>query len=335
MHAFGTKDLVGLVGISRSRIRALIRAGHVRPRRGRRGELRFSFQDVIILRTAKALAAASIPLRRINQSLRQLQASLPPEVPLSGLSITSVGDRIAVREGLSQREIDSGQYVLALNIVNEGGEVRIIDHSARSATPPARDNGRDAATAAASDSAARSGADEFAGPGADKPARSGANKFAGPGADEFAGPGPDEFAGPGPDEFARSGADELYLTATSLEDEDPAAAIVAYSRCLSVEPTHYEARLNCGRLLHLAGRLQEAERLYRDARRQDATLLFNLGVLLEDMERRAEAIATYREALSLDPSFADAHFNLARLFERQRNRKETLRHLLAYRRLTR
>jgi hypothetical protein len=137
MHAFGTKDLVGLVGISRSRIRALIRAGHVRPGRGRRGELRFSFQDLIILRTAKALAAADIPVRRINQSLRQLQASLPPEVPLSGLSITSVGDRIAVREGVQQREIDSGQYVLALNVVKEGGKLKIIDRSARAPTKPA------------------------------------------------------------------------------------------------------------------------------------------------------------------------------------------------------
>jgi tetratricopeptide (TPR) repeat protein len=279
MHAFGTKDLVGLVGISRSRIRALIRAGHVRPGRGRRGELRFSFQDVIILRTAKALAAASIPLRRINQSLRQLQASLPPEVPLSGLSITSVGDRIAVREGLQQREIESGQYVLALSIINEGGQVKIIDQSDGAPAVSARP---------------RDAADE-----------------------------------------GRADPDALYLAATALEDDNPAAAMAAYSQCLATKPEHYEARLNYGRLLHVAGRLKDAERIYRDARRHDATLLFNLGVLLEDMERRPEAITTYREALDLDPTFADAHFNLARLFEREHNRRETLRHLLAYRRLTR
>lgn len=287
MHAFGTKDLVGLVGISRSRIRALIRAGHVRPGRGRRGELRFSFQDVIILRTAKALAAASIPVRRINQSLRQLQASLPPEVPLSGLSITSIGDRIAVREGLQQREIESGQYVLALNVVTEGGEVRIIDHSPRAPTRTA----------------------ELRPVGFDAEAR----------------------AEPGPD----SNGEQLYLAASSLEDDDPQAAVAAYGRCLTLDPDHYEARLNLGRLLHLAGRLKDAERVYRDARRYDATLLFNLGVLLEDQNRRAEAIATYQEALTLDPALADAHFNLARLYEREHNKRETLKHLLAYRRLTR
>lgn len=297
MHAFGTKDLVGLVGISRSRIRALIRAGHVRPGRGRRGELRFSFQDLIILRTAKALAAASIPVRRINQSLRQLQASLPPEVPLSGLSITSIGDRIAVREGLQQREIDSGQYVLALNIFNEGGEVRIIDQSVRTATKRQKAHER----ADTSKPVSGGGAIEVA-PLATVDHRD---------------------------------SDTLYLAASSIEDEDPAAAIAMYAKSLAADPDHQDARLNLGRLLHLAGRLQEAERVYRSARRQDATLLFNLGVLLEDMNRRAEAITAYREALDQDATFADAHFNLARLFEREHNRRETLRHLLAYRRLTR
>ena len=299
MHAFGTKDLVGLVGISRSRIRALIRAGHVRPGRGRRGELRFSFQDLIILRTAKALAAASIPVRRINQSLRQLQASLPPEVPLSGLSITSIGDRIAVREGLQQREIDSGQYVLALNIVNDGGKVRIIDHSARATTDASRQKARDSA-------------------GTSEPAGR-----------------PEAIDVVSHATVDDRDSDTLYLAASSIEDDDPAAAIGLYSKSLAANPGHTDARLNLGRLLHLAGRLQEAEGVYRIAGHYDATLLFNLGVLLEDMNRSADAIAAYREALDLDAALADAHFNLARLYEREQNRRETLRHLLAYRRLTR
>jgi len=45
------------------------------------------------------------------------------------------------------------------------------------------------------------------------------------------------------------------------------------------------------------------------------------------------AIAAYREALALDPQLADAHFNLARLYDRARNPKASLRHLLAYRRM--
>jgi tetratricopeptide (TPR) repeat protein len=62
-------------------------------------------------------------------------------------------------------------------------------------------------------------------------------------------------------------------------------------------------------------------------------LVFNLAVLLEDLDRERDAIVAYREALALDPQLADAHFNLARLYERARDPKSSLRHLLAYRRM--
>jgi len=41
-----------------------------------------------------------------------------------------------------------------------------------------------------------------------------------------------------------------------------------------------------------------------------------------------------KPALAQDPALADAHFNLARLYEQAGNQKDALRHLLAYRRLT-
>jgi tetratricopeptide (TPR) repeat protein len=85
--------------------------------------------------------------------------------------------------------------------------------------------------------------------------------------------------------------------------------------------------------LHLDGRLEEAEKIYRSSRSGEAILSFNLAVLLEDFEREDEAMTEYRHALALDPGFADAHFNLARLHERAGHPKDALRHLLAYRRL--
>jgi tetratricopeptide (TPR) repeat protein len=83
----------------------------------------------------------------------------------------------------------------------------------------------------------------------------------------------------------------------------------------------------------LDGRLEEAEKIYRSTQSGEAILSFNLAVLLEDFERETDAMAEYRHALALDPGFADAHFNLARLHERAGHPKEALRHLLAYRRL--
>ena len=94
-----------------------------------------------------------------------------------------------------------------------------------------------------------------------------------------------------------------------------------------------EACINLGRLLHELGRLGDAEAVYRQPKTPDPLLSFNLAVLLEDLEREAEAIHLYRAALALDPSFADAHFNLARLHERAGRSRDSFRHLLAHRRL--
>ena len=59
--------------------------------------------------------------------MREIRESLPGELPLSGLSIVAVGDRIVVREGQSLRESDTGQYTLALEFVDQGGELLMID----------------------------------------------------------------------------------------------------------------------------------------------------------------------------------------------------------------
>jgi tetratricopeptide (TPR) repeat protein len=93
-----------------------------------------------------------------------------------------------------------------------------------------------------------------------------------------------------------------------------------------------DARINLGRLLHLAGDLEEAERVYRAVKISSAMLSFNLGILLEDLQRESEAVKAYREALALDPGLHDAHFNLSLLHERANQPRDALRHLLAYKR---
>jgi tetratricopeptide (TPR) repeat protein len=138
---------------------------------------------------------------------------------------------------------------------------------------------------------------------------------------------------PDPPSQSASSADEHYIAAFALEDTDPDGARAAYEACLNADPHHVEAGINLGRLLHIAGRLEEAERVYRSADKSEPLLVFNLAVLLEDLGREHDAIVAYREALALDPQLADAHFNLARLYERARDPKASLRHLLAYRRM--
>ncbi len=271
MHEFDSKDLKRLFGIPASQIRALIRAGHIHPVK-KAGRLSYSFQDLIVLRTAGTLRAAKIPAQKINRTLRQIRQSLPAALPLSGLSILAVGDRIVVREGQALRESETGQYALALEVIDKGGgEILLIDRRDTEASATATLGG---------------GAPE-----------------------------------------------EHFEKALQLEESDVQAAQAAYEACLAADAQHMEARLNLGRLLHIGGRLSEAEEVYRGAVSAEPLLLFNVAVLLEDLDREAEAMSTYREALALDPNFADAHFNLARLYERAGKPKDALRHLLAYRRL--
>jgi len=264
MHAYDTKDLERLFGLPASAVRSLARSGNIHPVR-RAGRLHYSFQDLLVLRTASALRAANISPQRINRTLQELRSALPAGAALNQLSLTALGNRIAIREGQTLRESESGQYALALEIVEEKGRLHVI----------------------ARQDAAPSG----------------------------------------------TSADEWYAKALELEDSDPQAARAAYESSLKADPAHVDARINLGRLLHLGGRLAESERVYRAGDQAEPFLKFNLAVLLEDLHRESDAIAAYREALALDPQFADAHFNLARLYERARDPKASLRHLLAYRRM--
>ena len=115
-----------MLRIPRSAILGLVRAGFVAPRRGERREYRFSFQDLIVLRTARALRAAKVPARRITRSLRDLRRRLPESVPLSGLRISALGDSVVVAEGGARWQADSGQYVLELEVSVADGDLKVL-----------------------------------------------------------------------------------------------------------------------------------------------------------------------------------------------------------------
>src|SRR5436189_1820610 len=94
MHAYDTKDLERLFGLPASAVRALARSGNIHPVR-RKGRLHYSFQDLLVLRTASALRAANISSQRINRTLQELRSALPAgAADLNRLSLTALGNRI-------------------------------------------------------------------------------------------------------------------------------------------------------------------------------------------------------------------------------------------------
>jgi tetratricopeptide (TPR) repeat protein len=90
-------------------VRSFARAGFLDPDRGTRGEYRFSFQDLVLLRTAKGLVASRIPQRQITRALRRLKDKLPSGRPLSAVQIQAEGDQIVVRQDDTVWNPESGQ----------------------------------------------------------------------------------------------------------------------------------------------------------------------------------------------------------------------------------
>lgn len=125
-------------------------------------------------------------------------------------------------------------------------------------------------------------------------------------------------------------SDEWYDRAIDLEHNAPAEAMRAYSKAIELDSNQADAHINLGRLLQETGRLAEAEGHYRRALTcapDNAVAAFNLGTVLEDQGRETAALEAYNAAL---PDLADAHHNLARLYEKLGWRKDAIRHLRAF-----
>lgn len=273
MESFTTRDVARLLGLSENQVRSQARAGFLTPERGPRNGYRFSFQDLVLLRTARELAQARVPPHRIRNALRGLARHLPSGRSLSEIRITPDGHGLLVHDEGNAWNPESGQLQIDFPGTHLATRTAPIPHSLPSSIRRSQDP---------------------------------------------------------------QGAWEWFDRAVELEAKDPANAYGAYERALVQEPDLVEAHVNLGRLLQLAGRIDEAIDHYRRALAEgttDPTAAFNLGTALEELGQWNQAVASYRRAIQADERFADAHFNLARLYEQLGQRADALRHLGAYKRL--
>ena len=273
--SFSLRSVQSMLGLSASVVSALIDAGFVQPARGPRNAYRFSFQDVVLLRTAHRLRAANIPPRKVLRALARLKATLPQELPLTGLRITAVGSDVAVRDGALQWEAESGQLLMDFDVASAGDNVAFLERT------PVVD------------------------------------------ATDLPQPPPGE---------------DWYAKAQALEAHDKPAAEAAYRRAIEADATDTDAYVDLSALLCEQGKCRDAVLLLTEAVQRlpdDPLLHFNLGIALEDLDRHAEAIASYERCIALDAELADAHFNLARIHEQVGQPQKALRHYSEYRRLHR
>src|SRR5918992_1624021 len=109
MESFTTRDVARLLGLTETQVRPQARAGFLTPERGPRNGYRFSFQDLVLLRTARELVHARVPPRRIWRTLRDLARQLPGGRSLSEIRITANGHNILVHEEGAAWNPESGQ----------------------------------------------------------------------------------------------------------------------------------------------------------------------------------------------------------------------------------
>jgi tetratricopeptide (TPR) repeat protein len=288
MSGYTAQDVARMLGLPPSRLRAYLRSGVLSPDRGEGGELRFSFQDLLLLRTAEGLVRDRVPPARVRSALRKLRERLPDSRPLTGVQLGAEDERVVAREGAARWQVESGQVLLdfagAREAAAEAPPPPLVEISARRPLEPA------------------------------------------------------VVANDAGDEVVPPTVDELYELGCDLEEADPVHAEASYRQVLVRAPRHADAHINLGRLMHERGDLESAEEHYREAlsiRPADATATFNLGVALEDQGRVPEALEAYEAAIALNGENADAHYNAARLYEKGGDYGASLRHLRAYRDLTR
>jgi tetratricopeptide (TPR) repeat protein len=302
------RDVQSLLGVSRRILSGLIDAGFVAPTRGHRNELRFSFQDVVLLRTAWQLRSARIPTRRILRALERLKHDLPEESPLSGLHISAVGDAVAVRTGPTQWDANSGQLLLDFGDTDTRGGVTFMD------TAPANLKARE-----------QQAADWYA--------RAELLQESDPSGAEYAYRKAIELS-PEPHYHAYNNLGALL----SKDDSRCADALKIFEDALEhfrdAELLHYNRAL----MLEQAGRLEEAAHGYLrcvELNPHSDDAVFSRGAILEELGRFDDAAKAYVQCLQINPDHGEALHHLERLMGKLTgDARAVIRHLSAWRRST-
>ena len=119
MKGYTTREVAEVLGLSTSKILSWTKSGLLTPQRNSRGAYLFSFQDIVLLRTARELLAQDVPARRVREALEALREQLPVGRPLSAVHVSAVGARILVQEDDAVWEPSSGQLQIDFDVADK------------------------------------------------------------------------------------------------------------------------------------------------------------------------------------------------------------------------
>ncbi|MDR7299778.1 tetratricopeptide (TPR) repeat protein [Pelomonas aquatica] len=251
------RQALRLTGLTQRFLDRLVEQGVVAPRDGQR----FSHQDVVVLRTAKALRDAGVPPRKVVQALRRVKDSLAPGA-LSGVRLRAHAGGVEARTPDRQRiDAHTGQALLPFDD-DEAAAVRPLADE-----PAAGEWLRQAQALEASDSAAAE--DAYRRALALDPCCSAA--YINLGALLCEARRCEEAVALYEQALDHCEATPLvhFNRATALEDVGrPHQAVAAYERALALDPRLADAHYNLGVLLEQLGDHQGSLRHLNAYRRQ-------------------------------------------------------------------
>lgn len=128
---YTTREVAGLSGLSEAQVRQYVRRGVLDSARSGGGRYRFSFQDVVLLRTARGLLDADLSVRRTIAALLKLKRGLDAGGSLASMRIFVDGDDVVVREASALWNIDSGQGRLDFDVGEVASEVATLAEKRR------------------------------------------------------------------------------------------------------------------------------------------------------------------------------------------------------------
>jgi tetratricopeptide (TPR) repeat protein len=132
---YRARDVARLLGLPEEEVRRYARQGFVAARRGARGEWRFSFRDLVLLRAAAGLARARLPAARVRRALARLQRQLPAGRSLAEVHVQADGDRVVVRDGGTAWQPETGQLLLDFDVREVARQVAPLARAVGRAAP--------------------------------------------------------------------------------------------------------------------------------------------------------------------------------------------------------
>jgi len=263
--SYSVREVSAMLGLSAAQIRDWAARGFLTPERDEDGELRFGFQDLVILRTAGELTAAKIPTRKIRRVLASVREQLPEGRSIAGVRIAADGERVVVHDGKTIWNPESGQSLFDFSVEEIAEKTKPIALAAVREAKAREENDLDAdawyelaSDLELSDPAEAHAAYEHA--IALDPAHLDAH---------------------------------INLGRLLHEDGDAAAAEKHYRAALTADPTHPVAAFNLGVALDDLGRLADAADAYRRAIELDPDnpdAHYNLAGILERQHDKAGAV---------------------------------------------